>query len=105
MATLIQQATDVASSILKSGTQTDGVHINGQTSKEYSAQHEAENLLVNEIIRNPLMKSLPAELEGLSKHVRYEGSSQPSIPINWRFAESIAYVTLESKVQLKADHS
>ncbi|KIK51480.1 hypothetical protein GYMLUDRAFT_50511 [Collybiopsis luxurians FD-317 M1] len=36
------------------------------------------------------MKGLPTELESLSKHVRFEGSSKPNIPINWRFAESIS---------------
>ena len=95
MATLVQKATDVASSLLKNGTDTNGVTTNGHGGKDYSAQQEAQDLLVNGIIRNPLMKTLPSELEALSKHVRFEGSPTPSIPINWRFAESIAYVLPE----------
>jgi hypothetical protein len=95
MATAVQQAADVTSSVVKSAfntvneVTTNGT--NGHAAKDYSAQAEAQDLLLNGIIRNPLMKSLPAELEGLSKHVRFEGNPTPSIPINWRFAESIAY--------------
>ena len=103
MATLVQQATDVASSILKSDTQANGTHTDGEATKAYSAQREAQDLLINGIIRNPLMKSLPTELETLSKHVRYEGSSLPSIPINWRFAESIAYGIFHFEAQSRAD--
>ena len=57
---------------------------------EYSVPQEAQSIFVNGIIKNPLMKNLPPLLESLSKHVRFEGSSKPSIPINWRFAESIS---------------
>jgi hypothetical protein len=87
MATLVEKATDVASSLLTSQSAVNGT---SKFSGGYSAQREAQDLLLNEIIRNPLMKSLPTELEALSKHVRYEGSPFPSIPINWRFAESIS---------------
>ncbi|RWA12523.1 hypothetical protein EKO27_g2558 [Xylaria grammica] len=57
---------------------------------EYSVPHEAEKLFKDGILRNPLQKDLPSGLEALAKHVRFEGSSRPSIPINWRFAESIS---------------
>lgn len=57
---------------------------------EYSIPREAKSLLVDGILRNPLQKGLPSELEALAKHVHFEGSSLPSIPINWRFAESIS---------------
>lgn len=37
------------------------------------------------------MKDLiPLELQSLAKYARFEGSSNPSIPVNWRFAESIS---------------
>ncbi|KAA8650766.1 uncharacterized protein ATNIH1004_003455 [Aspergillus tanneri] len=39
---------------------------------------------------NPLLSHLRAELKDLSKKVHFEGNAKPSIPINWRFAESIS---------------
>ncbi|GAP93263.1 hypothetical protein SAMD00023353_11600010 [Rosellinia necatrix] len=57
---------------------------------EYSVPHEARILFEDGILRNPLHKDLPTELEALAKHVHFEGSNRPSIPINWRFAESIS---------------
>ncbi|KIK51501.1 hypothetical protein GYMLUDRAFT_252022 [Collybiopsis luxurians FD-317 M1] len=59
-------------------------------SASYSVPHEAQILFKNGILRNPLMKDLPTEVESLSNHVKFEGSSKPNIPINWRFAESIS---------------
>ncbi|TGJ83218.1 hypothetical protein E0Z10_g5546 [Xylaria hypoxylon] len=56
----------------------------------YSVPHEAKRLFEDGILRNPLQKDLPSELEALANHVHFEGSSRPSIPINWRFAESIS---------------
>lgn len=90
MATLVQQATDVTSSLLNGAAEKVGATTKTKAVQDYSAQAETENLLVNGIIRNPLMHGLPVELEALSKHVKFEGSPLPSIPINWRFAESIA---------------
>ena len=103
MATLVQKAADVASNIMKSGAETNGVKTNGHAAKDYSAQHEAQDLLTNGIIHNPLMKSLPTKLESLSKHVRFEGSPTPSIPINWRFAESIAYAVKDRNCNIATD--
>lgn len=57
---------------------------------EYSVPQEAKRVFEDGILRNPLHRSLPSELETLAKHVRFEGSSRPSIPINWRFTESIS---------------
>ncbi|KAI0866503.1 CoA-transferase family III domain-containing protein [Xylaria cubensis] len=57
---------------------------------EYSVPQEAKSLFEDGILRNPLHKGLPSEIEALAKHVHFEGSSRPSIPINWRFAESIS---------------
>lgn len=59
-------------------------------SQSYSVPQEARILFEEGIINNPLMIDLPAELRSLSKYIRFEGSSKPSIPINWRFAESIS---------------
>jgi len=57
----------------------------------YSVPKETKRLLIEGIINNPLIaKSLPEEARQYVKNVRYVGSDAPSIPINWRFAESIA---------------
>ena len=61
----------------------------GSTS-EYSVPREAQTLFIEEILENSLMADLPQEARELGGSVRFEGSSKPSIPINWRFAESIA---------------
>ena len=57
---------------------------------EYSVPREAQSLFENEILRNPLLKDLPSELLSLSKRIHFEGTPDPSVPINWRFAESIS---------------
>ncbi|TRX98961.1 hypothetical protein FHL15_000303 [Xylaria flabelliformis] len=57
---------------------------------EYSVPQEAKSLFEDGILRNPLHKGLPSEIEAVAQHVHFEGSSRPSIPINWRFAESIS---------------
>lgn len=36
------------------------------------------------------MQYLPAGLKELSRLVRFEGNALPSIPVNWRWAESIS---------------
>ncbi|KAF3294222.1 hypothetical protein TWF132_003653 [Orbilia oligospora] len=56
----------------------------------YSIPQEALKLLKEGILENPLMGNLPKELQSLSKHLHFEGSDKPSVPINWRFAESIS---------------
>ncbi|KAI1423107.1 CoA-transferase family III domain-containing protein [Xylaria sp. FL1777] len=57
---------------------------------DYSVPNEAKKLFEDGILRNPLQKNLPSGLEALAKHVHFEGSSRPSVPINWRFSESIS---------------
>lgn len=60
-------------------------------SQRYSVPEEAKRLLEAGIISNPLVaKNLPAGALEASRAVSFEGSTSPSIPINWRFAESIA---------------
>lgn len=55
----------------------------------YSIQAEAEKLLHDEILNNPRLPALPGEINEAAKHVNIIGNALPSIPINWRFAESI----------------
>jgi hypothetical protein len=57
----------------------------------YSVPAESANVFQNGILQNPLIaKTLPPEFAECSQTVHFEGSDQPSIPINWRFAESIS---------------
>jgi hypothetical protein len=58
--------------------------------KNYSVPDEASDLLLRGIIQNPLVRDLPENAEELYSHVKFEGHATPSIPINWRFSESIA---------------
>jgi hypothetical protein len=57
----------------------------------YSVPVESQKLFREGILENPLIKKcLPAGVEKYSDKVKYVGSEKPSIPINWRFAESIS---------------
>lgn len=56
----------------------------------YSVPREAHSLLGKELLNNPLIPSLPKEIHSAAKHVTFTGNNAPSIPINWRFAESVA---------------
>jgi hypothetical protein len=57
----------------------------------YSVPKEAQNIFQNGILRNQLIAStLPKEIEECARAVRFEGTDKPSLPINWRFAESIS---------------
>ncbi|KUJ08286.1 alpha-methylacyl-CoA racemase [Mollisia scopiformis] len=62
---------------------------NGMSGQSYSVPRESEKLFREGVLRNPLIaKSLPAGIEKFADKVKYVGSEKPSIPINWRFAES-----------------
>jgi len=64
---------------------TDGKYV------DYSIPRETQNVFENGILQNPLIAStLPKEVEECSKSIRFEGTDKPSVPINWRFAESIS---------------
>lgn len=59
--------------------------------ESYSIPLESQKLFQEGILLNPLIKkSLPAEVEKYADKVKYTGSEKPSIPINWRFAESVS---------------
>lgn len=58
---------------------------------KYSIPEEARQVLLNGILHNPLVqKDLPAEAAECASYVSFEGSDAPSLPVNWRFAESIS---------------
>lgn len=57
----------------------------------YSVPREATSIFQNGLLKNPLLApALPKEIQECAEKVRFEGSDKPSIPINWRFAESIS---------------
>ena len=61
------------------------------SSKSYSVPNETQHVFDNGILNNPLIApTLPAEIAECAKKVQFKGTSKPSIPINWRFAESIS---------------
>jgi hypothetical protein len=61
------------------------------TGELYSIPEETAKLLQEGILNNPLIApTLPKEIAECAKFVHFEGADQPSIPINWRFAESIS---------------
>ncbi|EME46193.1 hypothetical protein DOTSEDRAFT_70246, partial [Dothistroma septosporum NZE10] len=62
----------------------------GKATGTYSIPKEARHIFVNEILYNALVPTLPQDIKDAGKLVRFTGSDVPSIPINWRFAESVS---------------
>jgi hypothetical protein len=61
------------------------------SSREYSIIEESNKLLRTGILENRLIaKLLPPEAEEYARRIKFTGSHAPTIPVNWRFAESIA---------------
>ncbi|KAK1221351.1 hypothetical protein PQX77_015838 [Marasmius sp. AFHP31] len=58
----------------------------------YSIPAQASQLLRDGLVFNELHQSCPSEVQDVYKLVEYRGGDLPSIPINWRFAESIAAI-------------
>lgn len=56
----------------------------------YSVPAEAEVLFHYGILKNARVTNLPLEFEKYATRVHFNGSDLPRIPINWRFAESLA---------------
>lgn len=57
----------------------------------YSIPDETRKVFQDGILRNPLIApTLPDDIEECARVVRFEGTDRPSVPINWRFAESIS---------------
>lgn len=55
----------------------------------YSVPEETKKVLLNGIINNP-HQLLPVGCEELVDKIKFEGRSEPTMAINWRFAESVA---------------
>jgi hypothetical protein len=56
----------------------------------YCIQEESHKLLDTGILNNPLIRGLPAEIQNFRHLITFEGKQEPSVPIVWRFAESIS---------------
>ncbi|ESK89133.1 CAIB/BAIF family enzyme [Moniliophthora roreri MCA 2997] len=56
----------------------------------YSVPTEAFNLLKDRLIESPFHASIPPEIHKIYHLVEYQGSDEPSVPVNWRLAESIS---------------
>jgi len=72
-------------------SKSNGNKIGEASPADYNVPRESRKVLLEGILHNPKVKpNLPAEAIDLSDFINFEGSSSPSIPINWRFAESIS---------------
>ena len=57
----------------------------------YSIPQETAKVFQDGILNNSkIARTLPDGIEEAAKGISFEGTDKPSIPINWRFAESIS---------------
>lgn len=62
-----------------------------ENEKAYSIPEETKKVFRKGILSNPLIApTLSKEIEECAQRVEFVGTDKPSIPINWRFAESIS---------------
>lgn len=80
---------------------------------DYSVPAEAAKIFRDEILRDPKMsRHLPLQLERHVSNIRITGKKEPTMPVNWRFAEAAGALhaleaillcdLLEKKYQIKA---
>ena len=62
----------------------------GSVDENYSVPREATKIFEQEILNYPLVPSLPPEVKEAGKLVQFTGNEWPCIPMNWRFAKSVA---------------
>jgi hypothetical protein len=64
---------------------------NGNGVSKYSVPAQAKLVFENGILNNPLIaKDLPKDAKELGDKIKFSGNEAPSVPINWRFAESVS---------------
>lgn len=69
---------------------------------KYSVPDEAKKVFLDGILTNPLMQQyIPSGIAG-TDDIEFSGSADPSIPVNWRFAESVSALKAYEAVVLKA---
>ncbi|PCG91940.1 CoA-transferase family III [Penicillium occitanis (nom. inval.)] len=62
-----------------------------QAVSSYSVLSESKRLLTKALLNNPkISKDIPRDAIDFAPRVTFTGSEVPSIPVNWRFAESVA---------------
>jgi hypothetical protein len=77
---MMNAAINRQSSSLKNGSHED-----------YSVPRETQQIFDKGILSNALIApTLPTDIAECAKKVQFKGTDRPSIPINWRFAESIS---------------
>jgi hypothetical protein len=70
---------------------TNGTNGTSGHHSKYSVPAQTRLVFEDGILNNPLIaKDLPKDAEELGKKIKFNGSEAPSIPINWRFAESVS---------------
>lgn len=58
---------------------------------EYSVPAQTRSVFEDGILNNPLIaRDLPEDAKELGKKIKFDGNDAPTIPINWRFAESVS---------------
>lgn len=73
------------------GTNGHSNDLDGNILGSYSVPKTAHQILKDGILNNPLIAPhLPHEIQECAESVHFVGNDLPSIPINWRFAESIS---------------
>lgn len=65
-------------------------HRSNEDATDYSVPAETRKVLFEELLQNDLHKDLPQGILDAAARIKFIGSDDPSIPINWRLAESIA---------------
>ena len=70
---------------------------------EYSVVREAYNLLQSAALEHPQTALLlPTQSKAYAEKIKFTGSDSPSIPVNWRFAESIAVLKALEGIMINA---
>jgi hypothetical protein len=69
--------------------ESNGLSLSHSDECSYSVPREAQVLFQNAILENPsISKYLPEGLKSRAKKVRFVGKTKPTLPVNWRLAES-----------------
>ncbi|KAF2150294.1 CoA-transferase family III [Myriangium duriaei CBS 260.36] len=70
---------------------------------QYSVPDQTRKVLEDGILGNAsIVQHLPLEANKYAKIIRFDGSDLPSLPINWRFAESISSLKALEAIMLSA---
>ena len=65
---------------------TNGIH-----KAKYLVPEQTKRVFEDGILNNPLIsKDLPKDAKEHGSRIHFRGTASPTIPINWRFAESVA---------------